>query len=184
MDKTIKHFLDIHVHLTNEYFLVYDRDISSKSINGYLKPSYTENIEEEHYSVVGKGYRYGNHKSNNKYITTVKNKEDKPCLHFVTHFGTDKIGNSFIYRIKEANFLMIDGMVMRNSQGLKVHKSNKVLPLDLIPKDEYFNLSLEYGIPSYEVYRLGILNYREFPGYVACKIYEPVLDLIKVLNYE
>ncbi|WNA15768.1 hypothetical protein XaC1_125 [Xanthomonas phage XaC1] len=184
MNNIIKHFLDIHVRLTNEYFLVYDTDISSKSQHGYLKPNFTENIEEEHYSIIGKGYHYGNHKSNNKYMATVKNKEDKPCLHFVTHFGNDKIGNTCIYRIKEDNALMVDGMVMRNCQGLKVHKTNRVLPLGLIPKDEYFNLSLENEIPSYELYLLGIQNYSTFPGYVACKIYEPLLDLIKVLNYE
>lgn len=102
---------------------------------------------------------------NSNFKTSVYNKEEHLLIQFSTkvklEYNTGKCVES---KNTYGNFIQSQYIRLSNSEDLFIYNM-KLLIKNIIPKDEYFNLSLTENICLYELYEIGLKLYKSLtPG--------------------
>ncbi|WNA15767.1 hypothetical protein XaC1_124 [Xanthomonas phage XaC1] len=179
MNKIIKDIIDIHLQLSAEYLKFYKDDQTYyDEITLKFIPNFETKQDYEKFSIYGGGISYESRKIYNKYSTKIYSKESDYCGYLTSYFGCNR-NDSWIYKSTNSSVLAKDLMLVTPNKNIRIQDSDVELPYNLISKDEYFNLSLEHDIPSYELYHLGLKLSNDINSTVELLMNEKILELVK-----
>lgn len=179
MNKIIQDLINIHLQLSTEYLKVYKDDKTHyDEVTLKFIPNYETTQEHEKFIIRGGGISYESRKKYNKYSTMIYSKESDYCGYLTSYFGCNRF-DSWIYKSTNSSILGKNFMLVTPNKHIKIQDSDFEVPDNLISKDEYFNLSLEHDIPSYELYHFGLKISKDINSTVELLMNEKILELTK-----